>query len=97
PYSLLKLACHVSLRLTSSFSCICLPTLSTIFPYTTLFRSVRGRRGGNPRSQRPRPARPSAARPSAAGPSAAGPGIRLLEPGGDEVLGRRDAEHPLLA
>src|SRR5699024_7712316 len=57
-----------------------------------LRRCVRGRRGGNPRSQRPRPAGPTAARPSAAGP-----GIRLLEPGGDEVLGRRDAEHPLLA
>src|SRR5699024_2716802 len=55
-------------------------------------RCVRGRRGGNQRAHTPHPARPSAARPSAAGP-----GIRLLEPGGDEVLGRRDAEHPLLA
>src|SRR3712207_8342904 len=75
------------------------PPRSTLFPYTTLFRSGRGGQGGaDPRHAQGRPAVAAAARRRGAVDAGQGPPLRrrhraVRGGGGEPDLGRRSEEH----
>src|SRR3712207_6985861 len=68
------------------------PPRSTLFPYTTLFRSALGGRGG-PLLAQPRTAGPPAARPQRGGAGVEPAGLRL-EPDGRAAAGRPGGVRP---